>query len=328
MTRLDAQNLAALVLSLCASVAGAAGVKREAQFRPEQVEPVAQAILELTLPDGSRGIRDASEAVAPLRRYERIASTSLVADQVLFELCEPERVVAVTHLSKNSPRYGRRYTKIAGLESPADLEPILALHPDLLLSNHFGDPRYAARLREQGTVVFDLGDMGGLDSLLATIRVIGKLVSAEQRAERLAQDFVHELEAVAADVPQNARPRALYLAAYGKQLYGGAPGTSYHDVLTYAGTVDVTAGHYRGWPALDAEQVLTLDPDVLVTPRGMAQQLCKAPGLEALRPCGGEGRIVELDADLVDDPGLPMLELAESLRQQIHGPRSKQSTRP
>ena len=61
-----------------------------------------------------------------------------------------------------------------------------------------------------------------------------------------------------------------------------------------------------------------MDPDLLVTKRGMSRELCRFPGFELVRACQGRGRIVELDADLVDDPGLPMLEAAESLREQLH----------
>jgi iron complex transport system substrate-binding protein len=319
MTRLDAHNAVALIAALATSLLPAVPLRDRSAASVEQIAPRAEALTELALPGGARGIRDASSAIAPLRRYQRIASASLIADHVLWELCEPERVVAVTQGSKHDPRYGYRYQQRAGIESPADLEPILALHPDLLLVNHFADPRYAERLREHGIVVFDLGEMHGLSTLLPSIRVIGKLVGAEQRADELAQHFVQRLDAIARDVPTASRPRALYLAAYGKQLFGGAAGTSYHDVLTYAGLLDVAAPAYSGWPALDAEQVLSMDPEVVVTRKGMTQLLCNAPGLSRLRPCRGEGRFAELDPDLADDPGLPMLELAESLHAQVHG---------
>jgi iron complex transport system substrate-binding protein len=163
--------------------------------------------------------------------------------------------------------------------------------------------------------------MHGLESLLPSIQVIGRLVDAGPRASALAERLMQRLLAVAADVPQSARPRGLYLAAYGTQLYGGGAGTSYHDVLVFGGLIDAAAERYRGWPALDAEQVLGMDPEVLVTKQGMAQQLCRAPGLALLRPCRGQGRIAELDPDLADVPSLPILDLAEALRAQIHGRR-------
>jgi iron complex transport system substrate-binding protein len=319
VTRTDAQNGSLLVLALAACITAASSGGARMQIRVEQLAPSVVPIAEVRAPDGSRALRDASGTLAPLRHYARIASTSLVADHVLDALCEPERIVAVSTLSKVSARLGYRYSDRTGLGSPTELEAILAQKPDLLIINHFGDPRFAARLRTHGVVVFDLGEMHGLDTLLPNIRTIGTLIGADERAEALARTFARRMRAVAADVPVERRPRALYLSAYGKQLYGGARGTSYHDVLEHAGLHDLAAERYEGWPAFDPEQVLAFDPDVLVTKRGMARELCAAPGLSALRACRGEARIIELEAELIDDPGLPMLEAAEELRTRVHG---------
>jgi iron complex transport system substrate-binding protein len=318
MNRIDTYNGIALLIAVGGCLLAAAKVERGADVRVQQIAPAVQPIQDIDLGGGKRGLRDASGAVAPLKTYTRIASASLVADEVLWELIEPDRLVAVTQQSKTSVHFGHRHAQRAGIDSPADLEPILALHPDLLFISHFGDPRYAAHLRAQGIVVFDLGEMHGLSTLLPNMRVIGKLIGAEARADALARAFAHRLQAVAADIPEAKRPRALYLSAYGKQLYGGALGTSYHDVLTYGGAVDAAAPEYHGWPSLGAEDVLRMDPEVLVTKRGMSRELCRFPGFELVRACQGRGRIIELDADLADDPGLPMLEAAESLREQLH----------
>jgi iron complex transport system substrate-binding protein len=321
LTRIDAINAGALCAALIASALGAGSASGENRVRVEQVAPRSTAIAEVRMADGSRGVRDASGTPAPLRPYARVASASLIADHVLWELCEPERLVAISDRSKQSATYGYRHHARPAISSPAELEKILALAPDLLFINHFGDPRYTARLRERGIVVFDLGEMQGVSSLLESIEVIGTLLGRPERAAALARTFAERMRAVAADVPAARRPRGLYLSAYGKQLYGGALGTSYHDVLEAAGVIDVAAERYRGWPTFDAEQVLALDPDVLVTKQNMAGPLCAFPGLGQLRACRGRARVVELDAELTDDPGLPMLEVAEQLRTAVHGPR-------
>jgi iron complex transport system substrate-binding protein len=318
--RADLGNALALAGAVIASVVAATQAGARTQVRLEQIAPRVVPIVETTLPDGTRALRDAAGVLTPLRRYQRIVSTSLVADHVLHALCEPERIVAVSAMSKASARFAHRHAAQQGIGSPAELEAILALHPDLLIINHFGDPRFAARLRAHGIVVFDLGEMHGLPTLLPNIRTLGALVGREAEADRLAISFERRLRAVASDLPAEQRQRGLYVSAYGKQLYGGARGTSYHDVLVHAGLRDVAEG-YEGWPAFDPEQVLQLDPDVLVTKRGMARELCAAPGLSALRACRGQARIVEIDADLIDDPGLPMLDAAEELHARVYGER-------
>lgn len=320
MTRADLGHGLLLAAALSASVLAATTGGARTEVRVEQVAPRVVPIAEITAPDGTRALRDASGTLAPLRRYARIASTSLVADHVLDALCEPERIVAVSTLSKASSHFAHKHAAQRGLSSPAELEAILALRPDLLVINHFGDPRFAARLRSHGIVVFDLGEMHGLDTLLPNIRILGALVGAQERAAALARSFERRMRAVAAALPAGQRKRGLFLSAYGKQLYGGARGTSYHDVLVHAGLIDLAADRYEGWPALDPEQVLALDPEVLVTKRGMAGELCAAPGLSALRACSGRARIVELDAELIDDPGLPMLDVTEELHALVYGP--------
>ena len=318
MTRLDLYNGIALVVSMLASVTAAGGMHMPAEVRVEQVAPRAKPIAEVALSGGRRGIRDASGVVAPLSHYRRIASASLIADHVLWELCEPGRLIAVSQRTKQSVHFGHRHRERAAITSPADLELILALDPDLLFINHFGDPRYAARLRDHGIVVFDLGEMRGVETLLPNIRVIGALLDQPARADALAQRFERRLHAVATGLPPGDRPRALYLSTYGKQLYGGASHTSYDDVLRHAGLVNVAAPLHRGWPALSPEQVLSMDPEVLVTKRAMGAELCRFPGLERLRPCRGQGRIAELDAELIDDPGLPILDVTEALHAQVY----------
>jgi iron complex transport system substrate-binding protein len=323
--RLDLYNGVALAASIVASMLAAGDLRTPSQVRVEQVAPRAQPIAQVTLPDGELGVRDASGVVAPLGRYVRIASASLIADHVLWELCEPERLIAVSQRTKESAHFGYRHRERAAIGSPAELESILALDPDLLFINHFGDPRYAARLRDHGIVVFDLGEMRGLQTLLPNMQVIGALLGESGRADALARRFERRLRAVAEDVPAHGRPRAIYLSTYGKQLYGGGAQTSYDDVLRHAGLDNVAASLHRGWPALSPEQVLSMDPDVLVTKSAMGVELCRFPGLGGLRPCRGEGRIVELDAELIDDPGLPILEVTETLHAIVHGGRAQRA---
>jgi iron complex transport system substrate-binding protein len=312
-------NGSAVVLAVVLSLL-AAGRGREGRVRVAQVNPTVQTIEAVTLPDGREALRDAGGAVVPLQRYARIASVSLVADHVLSALCEPERVIAVTGRSKRSPRFGYLHAARASIETLEDLEGILALEPDLLITNHFGDPRYAARLRERGVTLFDLGEMHGMETLIPNIHTIAALIGAPERGARMAARLQRRMAAIARDIPLEGRPSGLFVSKYGKQLFGGTRRTSYHDVIVAAGLRDAAAERYEGWPSLDAEQVLALDPDVLITKEGMGEVICEHPGMQTLRACGAGGRVVELDIHLVDDPGPPMLEMAEALRRAVHGP--------
>ncbi|MDH5671270.1 MAG: ABC transporter substrate-binding protein [Myxococcales bacterium] len=324
MSRLDLYNAALLLIASSAGVAGAAQLApKDEAIR--QLAPRSHAIGATTLADGRRALRDASDTVVELRNYRRILSLSLIADHVLWELCESERIVGVTVRTKESPHFGHRHGERAGITKLSDLEGILALKPDLILVNHLGDPRHAARLRERGIAVFDLGDMQGLSTLLPTIDTIATLIGRPEAGPPMGARLRRRLQAVAAGLGERRRPRGLYLSVYGKEIFGGTKNTSFHDVLHYGGIEDAAAADYEGWPALGSEQILALDPDLIVTKQGMGRTLCQHPGLERLRACGPQGRIVELDPGLIDDPGPPMLEVAETLFERVYGPTAPPS---
>lgn len=273
---------------------------------------------EVVAPRSASELADASGHVTPIRPFRRILSASTLADRLLVELCEPDRIVAFTAYGAEHSPLAYQYAGKALLKSGTDVEEVLALKPDLFVTNSFGTPAKMARLREAGIEVFDLGEAHGLDSLLEDARKVGQLVGHPERGERYAQAFARRFQQVAAAVPADQRRTAIYLSVYGNQLFGGALGSSYHDILVHAGLIDAAAVRFGNWPKYSPEQVLELDPEVIVSKRGMKQAICERPSFERLRACTS-GTIVEVDSELMDDPGPAMLDVAETVFASVYG---------
>jgi iron complex transport system substrate-binding protein len=199
------------------------------------------------------------------------------------------------------------------------VEAIVALQPDLVLTNSFGSPGSAERLRGAGVEVFDLGELRGEVSLSYVALSLGELLGSPERAQRLMQDFSRRMRKVSDGLGERKRIRALYLSTLGPDLQGGTRGTSYHDIMVAAGLDDAAAARYRDWPAYAAEQVLALAPELIITREGFSAGICKYPGMDHTPPCRGQGRIVELPGELLDEPGLAMLEAAELLFDLVYG---------
>jgi iron complex transport system substrate-binding protein len=257
---------------------------------------------------------DPTGRALPRRNYRRIASASPLADGLLLELAEPERIAALSHQGRLQDPEAQRYGQRAEISSPKDLEQLITLRVDVLIGNHLGAESELARVRASGIGVFDLGEMRGLDTLQPAILALADLLGERSRGERLWQRLSRRMRAVASDVAPADRKAALYVASYAGKLYGGTRGTSYHDVLNAAGLVDVAASAYRDWPQYDPEQLLSLRPPWLVTNTGMAGQLCGNVWLSRLQACRARpARVLEVDGDLIGDPGLRMLDAAEAL---------------
>jgi iron complex transport system substrate-binding protein len=271
---------------------------------------------------------DASGQSFAAKRYERIASSSSYADELLFALSEPERIVALSSQGKRSQRDAFRYGARPLISGPADVERLLSLRVDLLLINHFGAQSDLARMRERGVEVFDLGEMRGLSALESSIRAVATLLGDPARGDRLWSSWSRELQAVARDIPQTHRKAAMYIAIYANKLYGGTRGTSYHDVLNAAGLRDLAETNFRDWPQYDPEQLLTLDPPLIVTEDGMAEQICTHAWLRSLRACAkSEAQssnyqgVVEISRNLMGSAGLGMLDAALELRERVYPPQ-------
>ncbi|MCW5893458.1 MAG: ABC transporter substrate-binding protein [bacterium] len=323
MTRLGALNL--LAAATCVGLAMLVGVPPSSRrvLAPSASAAAAPAS-RLVEEDGRVGLRDAGGFFVPLADYRRILSASTVGDGLLLALAEPSRVVAFTEYgatrSPNAWRYAGKPT-FAGI---ADVEAAVAFEPDLVLTNGFGAPERLARLREAGLTVFDLGEMRGISSLLANIEAVSLLLARPEDGTRLARRFVARMHALAGAVPSDERPAGIYLAVYGDSLLGGTTGTSFHDVLAAAGVRDAAAGRWTDWPRYTPEALLGLDPELIVTQTGMTATICAFPGLDRLRACGPGGRMVEVDGALLGDPGLAMLDAAETVFEGVH-PRPRRT---
>jgi iron complex transport system substrate-binding protein len=266
-------------------------------------------------------VTDATGVTFPVARYHRIVSSSSVADSLLFELIEPDRIAAVSAYGRENDPRGYRYAGKPTIASLEDVETILTLDPDLVIVNNVAQQARVARLRELGVPVFDLGPLEGLESFVEDTRALARLVGVPERGERLASSFRARMERVAIDVPADRRPPAIYLSALGGHLYGGTRGTSQHDVLTSAGLTDAAAERFRGYPEYDPESLLAIDPELVITRHGMRGEICAHPGMHALAVCADPAaRILELDGDLLDDPGFGMLDAAEMIRERVHPP--------
>src|SRR5262249_11113450 len=82
----------------------------------------------------------------------RVASLNLTADEVLIEILPPERLVAVTSFADEkgtSNIVGRVPPSVARFPK-ADLERLVALHPDLVIVSEYTDPDFLHLVERSG----------------------------------------------------------------------------------------------------------------------------------------------------------------------------------
>lgn len=258
-------------------------------------------------------VMDASGRHVAVRPWQRIVSTSWLGDSLLVELCEPDRVAAFTEVSRRDSVYRHRFAGKPAVDGLGPLEPIISLGPDLVVVNSLSDPARITRLRDTGIEVFELGGLRGVASVVEAAERLAAVLGVPDRGVALGRALVQRMARVATPLGTTPRRRALYVSFISGHLFGGTRGTSYHDVLTAAGLVDVAADKFDGWPEYSIEQLIELAPEVVVMKAGMRRALCGHPVLGRLAACTGSNGVLELSQGLLEDPGPAMLDAAEAL---------------
>ncbi|MEA2698012.1 MAG: iron complex transport system substrate-binding protein [Myxococcales bacterium] len=304
-------NGAAALLALLASI-GAASLAGRRTSRPAAASVVTAP--KAPAPPPPTSVVDAGGFRVEMRPFRRIASGSTVADRLLIDLSEPDRIIALTEFGSLHSPVRHLFVGRSLIRDLDDTESLLAVKADLLLVNNYGDRARVARLRESGIAVFDLGEMRGLATLVSNIRDVAALLGDPVRGAAYERALVQRLTKVAAPLGTTPRRRAIYASIYGDRIYGGTVGTNYHDILTFGGVEDIAAPRFANWPQYGAEDLLTINPELFVTKPGMRRLLCAQPGLDSLKACrAGINAFIELPGALLDDPGPTILEAAEAI---------------
>jgi iron complex transport system substrate-binding protein len=161
--------------------------------------------------------------------------------------------------------------------------------------------------------------MRGLETLLPNIEQLAEVLDVPERGRQLADQLVWDLARISEDILESDRQRGLYVGKHGDRLYGGTAGTSFYDVLTAGGLIDVAAeAGFDGWPAYTNEQLLSLDPPWIITNPETKRTLCQHPGFQSLTACQAR-QVRSVETRLLTDPGLGIVEAANAVRAEVYG---------
>jgi iron complex transport system substrate-binding protein len=266
---------------------------------------------------GARARAAAAVPTASAAGFQRIASCESLGDALLAELCESDRIIATSrYRMADAWRLPRALPR---LDMLSDVEGIIALRPDLLVtaSGEIGDDAgRIAKLRSAGIAVFDLGPAGGVDSWADDAVRLAELLGDRRRGERFIARLRRDLAAVAADLsPERPRRRAIALSVYADRIYGYTTGSSTHDALVAAGCHDVLAAcASEPWPAVAAETLIALAPDLIITSTAGAAALRAHPAFAGVPALGRADGVLALDDDMLTSPGPGLLDIAERIR--------------
>jgi len=215
--------------------------------------------------------------------------------------------------AKKLPRVGS-YVRL-------DLEKIVALKPDLCLAVKDGNPRHIVeKLTDLGIPVYVV-DPRKLADIPSTIEEIGKLLGAENRAEKVAASIRHRIAAVSERTSQAETRPLVFFQVDAAPIVAVGSNSFINELIEVAGGVNLTAGDVP-YPRYSWEDVLVLRPEVVVTtsmaggytPEALLAEWHRWTQLPAVR----DNRVYVVDAGFFDRPTDRLITGLEKLARIIH----------
>ncbi len=193
--------------------------------------------------------------------------------EVLAALGAGDRIVGVGKYAKYDaylPENVRSKPSVGSTFSGINIEEVVALKPDVVITD-FGYGKadeFIPKLEELGIPVVGLFCRSFSDQLKA-IKLLGKVVGAEEKAEELIDFMKSKYELMLSKVAEvSSKPRVVALSASGI-LKGYLPtyaNTSWGRLIEEVGATNIALHEFpdKSWPKIDFETLAEWDPDVIV----------------------------------------------------------------
>jgi iron complex transport system substrate-binding protein len=181
--------------------------------------------------------------------------------ETLYLLGEQDRIVGVTGYAVRPPEVRKEKVRVGAFTS-ADIPKILLLNPDLVLTFSDLQADIAAELILKGIDVHAFNQRS-VEGILSMISMIGSLVGANRKAEKLIADYTKKLETLR---EKKTEVLKVYIEEWDEPLISGI--LWFSELVQIAGGVDVFSDKSKNKDAksriLNSEEVIKANPDVII----------------------------------------------------------------
>ncbi len=200
----------------------------------------------------------------------RIISLTLPTDEILLSLVDASRILALTTLAPDPA-----ISNVAALATKVpramtlNVEPIIALQPDLVFAASWSDASLIGQLRSAGVPVYLVASATSVKAVEATVARCALLTGETENGARIVEHMRSEIEDVRKRVGAIAKQKKLRVIDFTNFGASMGKGSSWDDIVRLAGLVnaaDGIASDEWGQVPISTEKLLQIDPDIIILP--------------------------------------------------------------
>ena len=257
---------------------------------------------------------------APQRIVSLVSSTS----EILGALHLERRVVGIDYYTDYPPAL-TSLPRVSNVDGKYNVEQIVALKPDLVLSWGAQTKQYDQQLKQLGLNVVDL-QLSDLSQTLQEILLVGRLTFTQVTATSLVQHLQQQIDQIKATVAGTTAPRVLLEvddSTPGKPYVFG--GTSFGDELLQdanAQNIFHANSSNGGYPQITDEAIISANPQFIILTEdpqyggdvNLVYKRANWGGIAAVK----SHRVYHINVAIMQRPGPRLVEGLRCVAQIVH----------
>jgi iron complex transport system substrate-binding protein len=200
------------------------------------------------------------------KKPEAIISLTLATDEMLMEMVDKSTIKATT-IYADDPDLSNiiDIAKDFPVKLESQIEKIIELQPDLVFVADWKEKEFIQQLRDAKLTVYIFKAPTTFDELYKAITDIAELTREVEKGKVLVNNVKSKLKEIDDKVKTLKPEEQLTVLDY--SFFGStyAKGTSFDEITVNAGVINsATKAGLEGWPNISKEQLLELDPDIIL----------------------------------------------------------------
>ncbi|MFS0782551.1 ABC transporter substrate-binding protein [Bacillus sp. 1P06AnD] len=266
---------------------------------------------------------DSGNEVTIKEKPTKIVSVLPSTTETLFALGLDKEIVGVSDFD-NYPEKVSKRQKIGSQD--INVESVLALAPDVAFISEYHARSHAnvvKQLQDAGiTTIVNNTSQSTFDDTYKAIEMIAKATGTEKKAEEIVKGMKEKAATIQQKAKEVKGKKKVWIETSAPpEMYSGGKGTFLDELLSIIGAENV-AGRQEGWIKMNEEEVVKLNPDVIVTTYGYydknaVNQVIERKGWQEVNAVK-QKQIFDVNSDLVSRPGPRLADGLEALAKAVY----------
>ncbi|GAA0178835.1 ABC transporter substrate-binding protein [Clostridium sediminicola] len=247
---------------------------------------------------------------------QKIISIAPNITEIVFALGASEKLIGRTDYC-TYPQEVSKIESIGGMQDP-NVEKIVELKPDVVIASTHFKKEILEKLELLGVKVVVLYGEESFDGAYESILKVANILNKNSQADKVVKDMKEKVEFVINTVNDVEKPSVYYVIGYGEGGdYTAGKGTFIGGIIEMAGANNA-AYDVDGW-SYSLEKLVENDPDILICSNKWDSKtgIQAANGYKDLTAVK-EGKLMEIDSDLIQLQGPRLADGLEAMAKLIH----------